>query len=194
MFTFERKQIESLFTGYRESTVDSFTMVAQQDSQVLRFQGNIDSWTERKIAFPYTFIARFIRLNPIEWVNRAALKWELFGCGMYSPQQKSCNTCIALSLKSVAELLLTNLVFWRIFRDKICKYLQIDIYVVITYLDVIHYVDRCFKMTGMYYLQNRIHLFKTYIFDSVTDWTPNMAIIDACKRWAIRQGGRWDVR
>ena len=45
------------------------------------FDGNMDSVTMRKTTFPHTIIARFIRLNPIDWVNKVALVWELFGCG-----------------------------------------------------------------------------------------------------------------
>ena len=45
------------------------------------FLGNIDSTTKVKNMFPYTFVARIIRLCPKDWVDNAALKWELFGCG-----------------------------------------------------------------------------------------------------------------
>ena len=44
------------------------------------FHGNFDSTSPTKIIFPYGIEAKFIRLYPQTWVNKIAMKLELFGC------------------------------------------------------------------------------------------------------------------
>lgn len=54
----------------------------QENGRVKKFKGNVDNDGLKRNMFPETVLARYIRIHPLDFHNKVALRIELLGCNM----------------------------------------------------------------------------------------------------------------
>uniref|UniRef100_A0A3B3ZTN9 F5/8 type C domain-containing protein n=1 Tax=Periophthalmus magnuspinnatus TaxID=409849 RepID=A0A3B3ZTN9_9GOBI len=95
-----------------ECTVADYQLTGMR-AKVLLFSGNIDSVKVKEINFSPPFVARYVRIHPVRFEKKPALRMELLGCDV-----NSCSLPLGLQARLIHDDNITaSSVYSKLFRS-----------------------------------------------------------------------------